>query len=159
MTTSPPTTRIHHATLVFERIYDASPARVFAAYADVDARAAWGAPSDTAAIVYTHAEFRVGGRDAYRCGGRDDLRYAGEVAYVDIIPDRRIVFSETIRADHALLSAALITWELDADGAGTRLLVTDQVASMVGDEMVIGTRQGTTAALDHLRAWLASRRS
>ena len=34
----------HHATFVIERIYDASPARVFAAWSEPEAKARWFQP-------------------------------------------------------------------------------------------------------------------
>ncbi len=36
---------IAHATIVMERAYAAAPARVFAAWADVEARKRWSAPA------------------------------------------------------------------------------------------------------------------
>lgn len=43
-------------TLVFERRFRVSRSRVFRAYADVDSRARWSAPSDTTALVYQAAD-------------------------------------------------------------------------------------------------------
>lgn len=144
---------VAHETLVFERRLRASPDAVFAAYADVDARARWSAPSATAAVVYSSADFRVDGTDAFRCGRSDDLRFAGVVRYVDIRDGRRIVYCEVIATSDAPLSASLVTWELSADGSGTRLVVTDQVTSFVGMDMIDGSRSGMNGALDNLVAF------
>lgn len=59
-----------HATLVFERQVPASIEKVFAALADPVARSQWGAPSETAVILYDEADFREGGQDRFRCGPR-----------------------------------------------------------------------------------------
>ena len=59
---------VTHGTIVVERVYPATPDRVFGAYADVAARSTWGVPSTDDALVYSESDFRVGGRDLYRCG-------------------------------------------------------------------------------------------
>jgi len=141
---------VAHETLVFERRVRASPEAVFAAYADVGVRTRWSAPSPTAAVVYSSADFRVDGVDSFRCGGVDDLRFAGVVRYLDILDGQRIVYCEVISTSEARLSVSLVTWELSTDGSGTRLVVTDQVTSFVGKEMIDGSRSGMTGALDNL---------
>ena len=80
-----------HETLLFERRFTSPPGKVFAVYADVDLRVKWSAPSPTAAVVYSSADFRVNGEDRFNCGGADDLRFAGVVRYLDIIEMKRIV--------------------------------------------------------------------
>ena len=69
------------------------------------------------------------------------------------MPDRRIVYTESV-SDVSLLSVALVTWEVIPDGEVSRLIVTDQVASFVGPDMLEGPQSGTAAALDLLGAWL-----
>jgi uncharacterized protein YndB with AHSA1/START domain len=101
-------------------------------------------------VVYSSADFRVEGEDIFRCGSADDLRFAGVVRYLDILDGQRIVYSEVIATSEARLSVSLVTWELSADGSGTRLVVTDQVTSFVGREMIDGSRSGMNGALDNL---------
>lgn len=60
-------TTLAHATIVMERTYNASPARVFAAWESVEARQRWSAPADDIRIVYEQAEFFEGGADVSRC--------------------------------------------------------------------------------------------
>lgn len=143
---------VAHETLVFERRLRTSPEAVFAVYADVSVRARWSAPSPTAAVVYSADDFRIDGEDVFRCGSADDLRFAGVVRYLDILDGQRIVYSEVIATSEARLSVSLVTWELSGDGADTRLVVTDQVASFVGREMIDGSRSGMNGALDNLVA-------
>ena len=52
-----------HATFVIERNYDAAPARVFAAWADVNAKAQWFGPGGGRSI---ELDFRQGGREHFR---------------------------------------------------------------------------------------------
>jgi uncharacterized protein YndB with AHSA1/START domain len=144
----------HHATIVFERIFDASAERVFAALSDPVARARWSAPSDTAVLIYDEADFRVGGRDIFRCGAKNDPRYRGETHYRDIVPNRRIVSTETVDELDTRLSVALTTVELEADGERTKLKLTVQLAALDDPRMIDGTKAGYAGALDNLARFL-----
>jgi uncharacterized protein YndB with AHSA1/START domain len=146
-----------HETLVFERAVKAPAAAVFAAFADPAARAAWGAPSDTAIVIYDEADFRAGGYDRFRCGSKANPNIHGETRYLEITEDRRIVSSETITMDGKKLCASLTTLELTPDGGETRLKSTTQLASFIGQDMVNGHKMGTNASLDNLVAWFGKR--
>lgn len=139
-----------HATIVIERIYDASPARVFEALADPDARMRWGTPSKDAELVYDKTDFRVGGLDVSRCGPRGRLIYRVETRYMDIEPEHRIVSTEVVSEGWNRLSVSLITVELQAVGRSTRLVLTDQIAAFGGKDMVAGSEAGFSAALANL---------
>jgi len=137
----------HHGTVVVEHVIDAPVSRVYAAFANSKEREAWGAPSDSTAYYYEEADFRVGGRDIARCGAKSDPRFIVEARYVDITHERRVVWTETIReADHAL-AANVTTLELISEGNRTRLTVTVQVTSFVGEDMISNTKSGHTGSL------------
>jgi uncharacterized protein YndB with AHSA1/START domain len=139
-----------HATLVFERTIPAPIEQVFAAFADPVARSGWGAPSDTAVVIYDEADFREGGQDRFRCGSRANPNIHGTTRYLDIVTDRRVVSSETIEINGKRLCASLITLEFTTDGETTRLTNTTQLASFIGNDMVRGHETGTNASLDNL---------
>ncbi len=141
---------VQHETLTFKRQYTATPDAVFSTYADVEVRARWSAPSDSAVFIYTENDFRVGGIDHFRCGDKRAPQYEGEVRYEDIVSGKRIIYSEAIKAFGKRLSVSLVTWEIVPRATGSRLLVTVQIASLVGDDMIAGTRVGMNAALDNL---------
>jgi uncharacterized protein YndB with AHSA1/START domain len=146
--------QVIHDTIVLERTYDAPISKVFAAFADPKARAQWGPPSDTAVIIYDTAEFKAGGIDSFRCGTQADPKYFGEARYLLIQPEQCIVYSETIDADGARLSASLNTIEFTPLGNKTALKLTVHVAAFAGRDMVEGTRFGHTAALNGLSKYL-----
>ncbi|MGH6999958.1 MAG: SRPBCC domain-containing protein, partial [Stellaceae bacterium] len=123
-----------HTTLVFEREIPAPVEEVFAAFADPVARAAWGAPSDTAVVIYDEADFREGGQDRFRCGSKTNPNIHGMTRYLEIVANRRVVSSETIVVDGNRLCASLTTLELAPDGAETKLKSTTQLASFIGAE-------------------------
>lgn len=141
---------IAHATIVMERIYNASPARVFAAWADVDSRKRWSAPAENIRIEYESSDFREGGREISRCIEPGNADYVAIVHYLDIKADRRIVFAEDVAHGSSRVSAALISVELSPKGAATRLALTMQIASFDGADMETGYQFGWSAALDNL---------
>lgn len=141
---------IAHATIVMERAYAASPARVFAAWADVEARKRWSAPADNIRIDYEAADFREGGKDISRCIEPGNADYVATVSYLDIRKDQRIVFAEDVVHGSTRVSAALISVELTPKGADTHLALTMQIASFDGAGMEAGYQFGWSAALDNL---------
>lgn len=142
-----------HETLIFERDYEASPARLFAALADPHARERWSVPAG-ALLVYDEGDFRVGGIDLCRCGAPDDLRYHVENRYLAIEPGVRIVLSETVREDGRDLSHSLNSLEIAATTTGSRLNLTIQLAACEPG-MIAGVRHGHEAALENLVVELA----
>jgi uncharacterized protein YndB with AHSA1/START domain len=143
-------TSLAHATIVMERVYNASPARVFAAWENVEARERWSAPSPEIRIKHETADFREGGRDVSRCIEPGKADYVADIVYLDIRRDRRIVFAETVANAGARVSAALISVEITPKDAGARLLLTIQMASFDGVDMAAGYNEGWSAALDNL---------
>jgi uncharacterized protein YndB with AHSA1/START domain len=147
---------IVHATLIFERMISATYDQVFTAYADINQRGKWGAPSDNTALIYDHADFREGGEDVFRCGSRSNPNIHGRTRYLDVVANRRIVSTETISVDGRHLCASLTTLELDPDGEHTKLKSTIQLVSFVGQDMVKGHENGTNASLDNLGNYFSS---
>src|SRR5215831_15967726 len=96
----------HHAKFVIERIYAASPARVFAAWADPKAKARWFIGRDEAADSDHELDFRV-------------LFF--NAVYQDSVPNERIVYTYAIQLDATRMWVSLATVEFKPGGAGTRL--------------------------------------
>lgn len=142
--------RVVHATLVFEREIGAPAHAVFEALADADARSTWGNPSPTATVIYDLVNFSEGAEEKYRCGSRDNPNIHGTTRYLEIVPDQRIVSSETLEMEGRRLSASFSTIELVPSGRKTRLKQTTHVASFVGASMIDGFTQGNDASLDNL---------
>ncbi|HET9535873.1 MAG TPA: SRPBCC family protein [Mesorhizobium sp.] len=139
-----------HATIVLERSYDAPPSRVFEAFADPAARMRWGVPSPSVRLVYDEADFRVGGRDLSRCGPAGNLKYRVETLYRDIVPDQRIISTEVVNEGETRLAVSQITVEFKPSAAGTRLVLSDQIAALSGADMIAGSKHGYSKALENL---------
>jgi uncharacterized protein YndB with AHSA1/START domain len=141
---------IVHDMIVLERDYPVPPARVFAAWADPDARRRWTPPSPGAEVVMAGGDFRVGGCEISHCGPRGNPMFQVELRYQDIVADRRIVFTERISTDGRPLAVSLVSVTLADHAGGTRLRLIDQIAALDGADMIAGSRSGYAAALDNL---------
>jgi uncharacterized protein YndB with AHSA1/START domain len=144
---------VHHATFVVERTYAASPARVFAAWADPETKARWFGGSDEANGEY-ELDFRIGGRELSRGGAPDGEVYTYEARYHEIVPDERIVYVYDMHRDKTRISVSLTTVDLKAEDAGTRLIYTEQGAYLDGEDKPEYREQGTGSLLDALGAEL-----
>ncbi|WP_196259183.1 SRPBCC domain-containing protein [Pelagibacterium limicola] len=143
-----------HGAFNLERTYRASPERVFKALSDTESRSRWGAPSADEALVFDNSDFRVGGLEISHCGPKDNLMFRVEAHYLAIEPQKFIVFSENVSGPGGALSSSLISFALSPVGEGTRLEVSAQIVSYVGDEMVRGNLNGLTTALRNLQGEL-----
>jgi uncharacterized protein YndB with AHSA1/START domain len=141
--------RPQHATITLERTYRAPLERVFSEFADPVARARWSAPSNDV-LIYDQTEFRAGGRDLFRCGPKNDPKFRGETFYHLIVPNRRVVSSETLDVDGQRLAVSLNTLDFEPTGEGTNLKVTVQMVSFVGAGMIEGYESGNKSALENL---------
>jgi uncharacterized protein YndB with AHSA1/START domain len=141
---------VAHATFVVERTYDASPARVFTAWATPAAKARWFGPDEDTGEY--ELDFQVGGREVNRGSGPDGEVYTYDARYQDIVPDERIVYTYDMHRGETRISVSLATVELRLEGAGTRLVFTEQGAFLDGQDTPDLREQGTGSLLDALGA-------
>ncbi len=154
MTASRPT--VAHGTFTIERRYDASPERVFRAHADPAAFRRWFVDTEGFTIhEWTH-DFRVGGRSGgrFRFGDERNDTWFNETEHLDIVENRRIIVSYVMGRETAQgrirNSASLGTTELVPDGAGTRLIYTEQGAFLESADDIPRREEGCRAALESL---------
>jgi uncharacterized protein YndB with AHSA1/START domain len=152
---------LHH-TFVIERRYAQSPARVFAAFADPAKKRRWmGGESDPSHatreahgptfVVDSHTcDFRVEGVERWRFRA-NGMPMTNDTFYLDIVPDRRIVFAYTMAAGDTRFSSSHTTVELVPDGTGTKLIFTEQGAYFDNKADSAADREhGTRGLLDAL---------
>ncbi|MEU4744607.1 SRPBCC family protein [Actinosynnema sp. NPDC023658] len=137
---------VKHSTFTLERTYSSSPAQVFAAWADRDAKAKWYAGRDDA---YT-LDFRVGGTETAHGRTDDGAELVAESVYHDIRTDERIVYSTALHGRGALATVSLTTVQFLPDGTGTRLVLTEQDTFLDDQEQPEWRHEGTETWLDAL---------
>jgi uncharacterized protein YndB with AHSA1/START domain len=143
-----------HASFTLERVYPVPPARVFAAFADPSKKARWfGGGGDWTPLERT-ADFRQGGHERAVGRWKNGTVTAFDAAYLDIVPERRIVYSYVLHMDDRRISISLATVEFFVDPAGTRLVVTEQGAFLDGYEDTGQREHGTGLLLERLGATL-----
>jgi uncharacterized protein YndB with AHSA1/START domain len=136
---------VTHATFAIERTYDATPARVFAAWADPEAKARWfGADADQFEL-----DFRIGGREVNR-GSVQGRVFTYEALYQDIVEHERIVYTYDMHMDGTRISVSLATVEFKPEGEGTRLVFTEQGAFLDGHDTPDQRKSGSGGLFDAL---------
>jgi uncharacterized protein YndB with AHSA1/START domain len=140
-----------HSTFVIERDYDASPPRVFAAWADANAKGRWFGPGGE---QQHELDFREGGREHFEAtvGG---AVYSYDALYEDIVADERLVYTYSMHRDGVRMSVSVTTVELLADGDRTRLRFTEQGAFLDGEDTPEQREHGTRELLEKLAEALA----
>jgi uncharacterized protein YndB with AHSA1/START domain len=145
---------ITHGTFSLERTYDVAPARVYAAFATLEGKAAWFGGGDGYTLVERIFDFREGGHE--RATGRWESGTVSrfDATYFDIVPEARIVYAYEMHLDDTKISVSLATIEFKPAGAGTRLLLTETGAFLDGYDDAGSREHGTNFLMDLLGASL-----
>jgi uncharacterized protein YndB with AHSA1/START domain len=154
-----PERSVTHATFVIERLYEASPARVFEAWSDVKVKARWFAGPDDWWSSDHDLDFRIGGRESVSGGPPGGPVHKFEARYWDIVPNERIITAYDMHLDEVRISVSLATVEFRTEGAGTRLIYTEQGAYLDGYDDAGAREHGTSELLDALDAELKRQES
>ena len=142
-----------HGTIRLERRYKAAPARVFAAWAEPEARAQWDVPGRWVIAEQTF-DFREGGRERKRFGPQGDPHLVADTLYLDVVAERRIVFSYSMTSRGTPISVSLTTVEISpapsSGGRNSHLLLTEQVAFLDGNDNAANREEGLASMLDKI---------
>jgi uncharacterized protein YndB with AHSA1/START domain len=140
---------------IVTRVYPASPQRVFAALSDRTAMEAWASPGDNFALRIDPFEFREGGRALSHMTTEGEAPWINDETYQNIVPAQRIITTSSLRHKGNLCFAGVIVYELAAEGAGTRLTITELGVFPDGHDSAEMHQMGWTQMLDQLGAWLS----
>lgn len=139
-----------HSTFVVERVYGASPARVFNAFADPKIKAQWFNGPEEWGPDEHELDFRVGGTETTKGGPKDGPVHVYSATYHDIVPDERIVSTYEMALDGTRISVSLATVELRLEGKGTKLIYTEQGTHLDGHDTPEGREHGFRELFDAL---------
>lgn len=139
-----------HSSFVIERHFTVPPSKVFAAWSSAAAKQRWLRCDDAMVFEEFSLDFRVGGRETnqVRVPGGEAHRFEG--VYLDIVPDRRIIYAFGMQVGARRLSASMATVLFEPRGAGTKMVFTEQIAFLDGYGEREERIRGTEVGLDNL---------
>lgn len=145
-------TPIHHGSFSITRQLAASPARVFNAFAQLEAKHQWFGSSPGFEIHEATLDFRVGGVELWTGKHASGMAFRNDTTYCHIVPDERFVSCYTMTINGKVMSSSLLSIELKPSGTGTELRLTEQIAVLDGSgaACVTGREHGTGDMLRRL---------
>jgi uncharacterized protein YndB with AHSA1/START domain len=140
-----------HGTFSIVRELPHAPERVFAAWSEPKAKAAWfSGPGGQWTPLEREMDFRVGGRERAKGRWASGVVTDFQARYLDIVPLRRIVYAYNMHVDDWKISVSLATIEFEPAGKGTRMKVTEQGAFLDGYDDAGSRERGTGSLMDAL---------
>ena len=143
-----------HGDFSINRVYDASPSDVWAAWADPETKARWFIGPDGWSQVERTLDMRVGGIEIlhgrFAASGLETLFTA---RYHLVEPQARLVYVYDMHLSGRHHSVSVATVEFIGDPEGTRLRFTEQVTFVDGTDGRDGTlsrKRGTSAHLERI---------
>jgi uncharacterized protein YndB with AHSA1/START domain len=150
-----PEPTVVHNTFVLERSYSVPPERVFSALSEANQKRRWYMEGENKDLDEFTMDFRVGGTELGRYRYQHGTPFPGavftsEAIYRDIVPNRRVVATNTMTIGDKRISAALVTFELLPTDKGTDLIFTHQAAFFEGADGPQIREMGWRKLLDRL---------
>lgn len=150
---------VSHATFVIERAYKQAPEKVYAAFSSAEAKAQWFGNAEELARAGEKSnfksDFRVGGKESISgtFHGSDVTHYY-DATFWDIVENERIVIGYEMHLDRRRISVSVGTTEIKSDGAGSKLIYTEQGAYLDGYDDAGQRERGTQGLFDQLERHL-----
>jgi len=145
-----PERKVTHATFTIERNYDVPPTKVFAAFANLEAKQKWFAGPDEWQQGKRTMDFRVGGKEHLSGGPKGQPPHHFDATYQDIVPDERIIYTYDMHIGDNRISVSLATIEFKPAGKGTRMVFTEQGAFLDDFDNPKLREDGTRQLLEQL---------
>lgn len=139
-----------HSSFVIERRFTVAPAKVFNSWADVALKKRWFSCDDAMVATEFSLDFRPGGREINRVAIPGGEVHMFQGVYLDIVPDRRIIYAYDMHLGDKRISASLATVVFEAEGRGTKMIFTEQIAFLDGYNDRAERIRGTEIGLDKL---------
>ncbi len=143
-----------HGSFTIERHFPYPPARVFRAWSDPAAKAAWFRGPDEWSRGPGSLDFREGGEERISGGPKGGPVHTCAARYHDIVANRRLVYVYDMYMDDARMSVSVASVEFFPDSGGTRLVFTEHAVFLDGEDGTASREQGTGELLGNLAAHL-----
>lgn len=141
---------VEHATFVIERELPGSPRHAFRFWSEADLKQRWNSCHADWAVLEDVFDFQAGGSEVKRWRTTEGHEQAFRAHYLDIVPERRIIYAYEMSFRGQRLSASLATVEFAPSGAQTHMTFTEQVAFLGATDARRGRISGTEAGFDRL---------
>jgi len=146
-----------HHDFVLERVFPVPVERVWAAFADKEAKRLWFANETvTEGLVMTayDDDFRVGGHGSNEGSFHGGPPHRFLSTYTDIVEHQRIIYTYDMWVGDEHISTSITTIALERIDGGTRLTYTEQGVHLDGHGTGVEREQGTAGLLDAMGATL-----
>ena len=146
-----------HGDFSINRVYDALPAQVWAAWSDPAVKAQWFIGPEGWAEVERRVDLRPGGEEVLHGRFPNGVETLFRARYHLVEPGQRLVYVYDMHLSGKHHSVSVATVEFIGDPEGTRLRFTEQVTFVDGTDGRDGTlsrKRGTAAHLDRIAAFL-----
>ena len=137
------------------RILPLPPDRLWELLTDARHRENWGAPEEGMVLVVEASDLREGGADRHRCGPAEAPDFVVDTRWYRLDAPSRAVFTETIVVGGQAMATSLVTYALEPEESGTRLLVNVAVSSFTGPGATEDFRGGWEGGLSNLETYVA----
>ncbi|AYG02863.1 SRPBCC domain-containing protein [Gryllotalpicola protaetiae] len=143
-------------SFAIERTVPASPARVFACFADDTEKRAWfTGPDGFVEKAPRTFDFRVGGDEFNSVGTPDGPAHVFRAHYYDIVENERIVYAYEMYDGETRSSVSVATIEIAPVGDETKLTITESGVFFGDPAEADGRRHGTILLVNVIVAYLA----
>lgn len=150
------TRSVTHASFTITRHWKASPARVFAAFADQQKKDLWFGGGAEWTPVSRSFDFREGGKENAAGRWKSGVVSKFDCIYLDIVPNQRIIYSYVMHLDDRKISVSQQAIELHADGEGTKFVLTEYGDYLDGYDDAGSREHGTNFLMDALEKSLGN---
>jgi uncharacterized protein YndB with AHSA1/START domain len=144
---------IAHGSFTIERTYEASLARVFAAFTTIEIKQRWFIGPEKWTLIRRDIDFRVGGTEVLHGSFPDGPETLYTARFHHIVNNERIVYVYDMHLSGRHHSVSLSTVEVMPVATGTRVIYTEQIAFLDGTNGTEGTasrQRGVGWHLDNL---------
>ena len=145
---------MEQGTVDITKIFAAPVAAVFSAWSEEAAQQAWGDPGPDWQMRFERFRFTVGESDLCRFGPKGGPTYLNENRYLEIAPDRRIVYASLLRESEALTFAGTVVVTFEPAEGGTRMRLVEQGIYFDGRDKADDHRDGWRAMLEAMDVYL-----